>query len=294
MNRHHLLTAPLLVVTFFIFVSSPSYAKLYINEVSSSTSDDWIEFYNDGESEVDLSIYKVTDTKGNTKDLGGIIGASGYATLDWYNRIDKAGDTIKLVLKSSDLVEDEISFGSASPANPAPAIDQTLGRKPDGAGAFSILSPATKGASNNSSQVTIPPTPTPTEAPTPTRTATPTKTPTPTKAPTPTKTPTPVKASPTTKTLQATQAPIKSHPTTSVLGATTKKISPSKKKERPLPTAILGVKDEKKEKKKDVLVKNATTEKKDTPLFLYFMIGGGLLCIGVCGILFYQNRKNIS
>lgn len=291
MKRQRIIATLLFFVTFLIFVRTPVLAKVYINEFSSATNEDWVEFYNDSDTEIDLSIYKIVDAKGNTKNLEGSISSRGLSTLDFSNRIDKAGDTLKIIYKSNEsLVEDQVSFGIEGPANPAPSELQSLGRKPNGAGLWALLSQPSKGSSNDAAQVAPSPTSLPT--PTPTNPPTPTKAPTPTRTPTPTKTPTPIKSVTTTKPT-ATTASLITQPnsgSSNVLAANTSKISPSKIK-KSMPTAVLGEKDENVNDSKKVLVKEATEDNDGPPLFLYIMFLGGALCMAICGILFYRNKK---
>lgn len=294
MKRQRILKILSLLFAFYLFAHTPVLAKIYINEFSSATTtDDWVEFYNDGDTTIDLSIYKIIDTKGNIKNLEGSIPGKGFAILDWSNRIDKAGDTLKLIINNTDnLIEDQVSFGVEGPENAAPTTPHTLGRKPDGGGSFILLSQDSKGSTNDNSVEAPPPTSTPTS--TPTKTPAPTRTPTPTKVPTPTKAPTPMKSVPTSTRSTSLPTAIPTS-TSSVLGSSIKKASPTQNVDkRPIPTAILGAKDEDTKKENKVLVKNASVEKVSPPIFIYLMFVGGAICMAICGILIYQNRKKIA
>lgn len=182
----------------FALSTFPVLASPIINEFSSATSADWVEIYNSGVETVDLSQYRLRDlTSTNKLDLSGSLAPSGFASFDWSNKLNNAGDLIKLVLISDESIIDQVTYGDQGGIS-APTSAQTGGRKSDGSGDWVILSASSKGASNNSSDVFSPPTATPTKTTTPTKIPTPTKTTTktsgsqgdsiPTKNPTPTKT----------------------------------------------------------------------------------------------------------
>jgi hypothetical protein len=186
-------------VFIFAFVSASSAsAKIYINEFSSATSDDWIELYNDADESVDLSQFRIRDsTESNKIDLTGIIASHGYYVVDWYNKLNKSGDTIKIIYKFDEAhIEDEINYGTTLIV--APNESQFAGRKNDGQDEWIIFSTHSKESANAANQPA--PTLTPTQQPitpslTPTRILSPTKTPTPSKTPIPSKIPTIIKPS---------------------------------------------------------------------------------------------------
>jgi len=167
--------------SMFLFVSNTSFASPLINEFSSSSSSDWVEIYNPDPESIDLSIYRIRDlTATNKKDLSGNLDPGGFATFDWSNKLNNAGDLIKLVLISDESVVDETSYGDQGGIS-APQSNQTGGRKQDGNSEWILFITSSKGSSNNSSEVYVPPTPTNTPQLTPTKTPKPTKTPTPVK-----------------------------------------------------------------------------------------------------------------
>lgn len=186
----------------FVLFTIPAFASPIINEFSSADSSDWIEIYNSGADTVDLSLYRIRDLTANNKlDLSGSLAPSGFAAFDWSNKLNNAGDLIKLVLTSDESIVDQTSYGDQGGIN-APETSQTAGRKSDGGQEWVLFASASKNTSNNSSSVFFPPSATPTKTPTPTKSPTPTKTPTQPKTSSqeiksPTKTPTPKVSLPT-------------------------------------------------------------------------------------------------
>ena len=181
----------LFLFVFFLFAITTSFAfaSPIVNEFSSATSADWVEIYNPGADTVDLSQYRLRDlTSTNKLDLSGSLAPSGFVGFDWSNKLNNAGDLIKLVLISDESIIDQVTYGDQGGIS-APASTQTGGRKSDGAAEWVILSASSKGFSNNSSSVFSPPTATPTKTPTPT----------PIKIPTAVKTATAQKISPTSR-----------------------------------------------------------------------------------------------
>ncbi|OGH26461.1 MAG: hypothetical protein A3C30_05145 [Candidatus Levybacteria bacterium RIFCSPHIGHO2_02_FULL_40_18] len=260
--RRFLLVLFLISVTFFI-LPSEIYASITINEFSSSTSsDDWVEIYFESE---DTALYQLVDASDNTKNLSDGSCSGNFCTVDWSNRLNNNGDTIKLRLISSSSVVDEITYGNDSLS--APSDGQTVGRLPDGTGSFVMLSSSSKGSSNNSSNAVVSPTATPTNTPTPTDSPDPTNTPTPTKTPTPKKTPTPTKRpTPTPTKLQEKEAG-----TDDLFVAGETKIALDKS---PTPSGVTEILGE-------------STSKQ--PLIF---IGLGAIVLAVCGILAYFQFGN--
>jgi hypothetical protein len=220
---------------------SPVYAKLWVNEFSSSGSTDWVEIYNDSNTDVSLSDYRLRDSSVTNKlDLTGSIQAKGFAVFDWSDRLNNGGDAIRLLKKSDESqIEDTIIYGSNDGSViAAPAAGQYGARKTDGGSEFAVFSSDTRGTVNSNAPQVPTPTPTPTESPKPTPTTKPS--PTPTKAPTPTRTPTPIKSPTTIAGKTTTTAPTQKVTTVSLKGAGTARISPTI--DRHMPTAVLAVK----------------------------------------------------
>ncbi len=287
-----------LSVLLFFLSATPVFAKLHINEFSSSGTDDWVEIYNDGPTTIDLATYRFRDsTETNKFDLAGSINPGHVLVFDWYNKLNKAGDTIRLLHLPEESIEDQIGYGDHGSDISEIMEGSTGGRKTDGDGTWIIFSPGTKGLPNTGQAGTVQATTltpvstlsfvtTPTKSPTPQPTAkiSQSKTPTPTKSPTPTRTPTPTKIS--TTSTKITESSNDAYPTAAL-----------KKQPVRLPTSVLGVSTESAETKqpsptpKNTLVKDATVKKEDIS-WVFMLIGGGTLLF--CAILtFFIRRRRL-
>lgn len=172
-----------LISAFFLFIFPLKVsASVMINEFSPSTDSEWIELYNDGDTEIDLSGYLLEDGNSSKTDdlnLNGILSSKGYIvfthTEGWLNN---SGDTIKLYNNATpSAIIDQYTYGN---------VDSTksVARIPNGSENWQITSNITNNSINPS------PSPTPTNSPTTAPTQAPTSVPTviPTVKPTPTKT----------------------------------------------------------------------------------------------------------
>ncbi|MBI4080326.1 MAG: lamin tail domain-containing protein [Candidatus Levybacteria bacterium] len=279
----------------FFFGSPPSaLASLYINEISSYTTDDWVEIYNNGSDVIDLSPYRIRDSSTSNKlDLSGTINGNSYAVFDWYNKINKSGDEVKLVLIVDEAnIIDRVSFGDKNAGTQSPGENQTLGREGDGGDSWIVFTGGSKGQGNSTAQLAPSATPTIVATTVPTHTPSPTRTPSPTKSPSPTKTP-----SPTTVKSGSTKAPtIKPSPQEAVLAVSDKRvdISQSQTKKTIQPTAILGAETEDEQasqSREEVIVKDVTQSRVSFPIIVSLTLG----VIGLaCGILIYLKRKKIG
>lgn len=174
----------LTLLIFFIFPQK-TIASVLINEFSPSTDPEWIELYNDGDVEINLSGYLLEDgnsSKSDDLNITGIISAKGFIvfthTEGWLNN---GGDSIKLYNNASpSAIVDQYTYSSID-------SNKSVARIPNGSENWQVTSDVT----NNSSNPTPSPTPTPTQTPTASPTNTPTSTPSPTPKPTPTKSTTP-------------------------------------------------------------------------------------------------------
>lgn len=289
------------LVVIFSFTSvillSPQkvFAAVYINEFSSNTDPDWVEIYNSGPDLVDLSLYRLRDnTSSNKKDLSGNLNSGEFGVIEWSDRLNNAGDSIKLLLIANDPnTLDQVNYGDIGGVN-APVSTQSAGRETNGGSNWVVFNIPTKGLTNNTS--TPAPSATPTSTPTPTRTPTPTKTPTPTLTPKPQatekpNTPTPTKAS-STSVLGSTTAP-KVSPSATITQfrltsnknskkdildgvSTTKSASPTSKKVEVTKTQVLA---------------ETSQKPKNNTLALFSIIGGGASLIA-CGILLFRKYKS--
>jgi len=177
-----------ILFAFFLVITLPSeiLAQIVINEFSSAagtSSDpdwpDWVEIYHNN---IDVTLYQLIDGTGNIKNFLDADCAGNFCTVDWSNRLNNPGDTIKLVLISlPDLPVDMLTYGESGDIC-APSEGQTIGRYPDETGNFVKFVSHTKGLANTSSQN---PCSTPTPTPEPTSIPNPTSTPTSTESPTP-------------------------------------------------------------------------------------------------------------
>lgn len=226
----------------FFILSYNNVHALVINEISSFTSEDWIELYSN--EDLDLTGYELVDSAGNSKVIEGeiLIGPSTkeYLVVDFSNRLNKDEDSIVLYNKEKDTV-DNLSYGKAGEIC-APEEGNSLGRKPNGTGNFQRLAESSRGVVNLEVEAACPtpkpdptttPTSAPTEAPVKTQTPKPTILPTSTpkvlgsaKSPTPTSSPKNINENNHSWTTPE-NSPVSS-PETEVLSDTTKKITPKK------------------------------------------------------------------
>lgn len=185
-----LLSPILFAFTLLIISSRAAQAAVVINEFSSTTSEDWVELYNTATDSADLSEYRLRDsTDTNSKDVPGTIAGGGFSVISFSNYLNIDGDTVRLVNKNDNSTVDSVSYGSGKTVCAASG-SQTIGRSSDGGGSFTLFSTGSKGSTNNGTQTTSCPAPTPTPVATPNPTATPKPT------LSPTTTPKPVLASP--------------------------------------------------------------------------------------------------
>lgn len=255
-------------------------AKVMINEFFSATTDDWIELYNDSDSETNLSGYILEDStseisSGKLKDL--IFPPHAYCEISVGKRLDKDGDIV--YLKNGADQVDCVSYGdgngeycSGEEADVvAPSEIQTGARQPN-ASATWVVGSATKGFSNN--ETIKPEGVSECYLPTPAPTATPSPTPTPTSTSTPTPTPT-----------LASTIPPTTRPTSSSTPASTHKAEASEPQNNlDDARAVLAASTE----------SPTTTDVSDEPadgmrtIVIIALIFGGVLCFAGAGYPFYK------
>lgn len=203
LSRFRLIAATTVVAFSLITpsVHAENGSSIIINEFmpDPSSGNDWIELYNPGVNDGDLSGYKLDDIDGGstprTIASGSIVPAHGFLAIDVSTILNQSNDSVRL-LRPDGTVVDSFPYSST-------VKDRTYGRLPDGGAWYSDLAPS-RGASNGSA-----PTPTATATPTSTATATATETSIPTETPLPNETPT-ATSSPTasaTKTPTASRTP---------------------------------------------------------------------------------------
>lgn len=147
------------------------FTKLMINEVCASNQEcwsdadgrepDWVELYNAGKTDVDLSGYGLADGKKNLFKYvfpeGTVIPAGGYLMIccdDGLTSIDPSEHhaPFKLSADGETLYLTHPAYGTLDVVEvPAAETDITYGRYENGAGTFSNLTP-TPGASNNTAE----------------------------------------------------------------------------------------------------------------------------------------------
>ncbi len=172
-----------------------SVLALGINELVPNSSVEWVELFNASDSAEYLRQYFIDDDLSFTSDSGS--GAKKalvdlnitnvmYPYFETSSFLNNSGDWVVL-FDSQGVIVDQYQYDED------PGGDISLGRSPDGTGAFATLSVATKGSQNAAIRPspTTTPTSTPTDTPQPTSTQTPSPTatskPTSTRAPSPTR-----------------------------------------------------------------------------------------------------------
>lgn len=178
MNRL-LFTIFLFTLTFLTFVSSTR-ASIYINEIYPapvSPNSEWVELYNDGDTEVSLANYTIIDNS-NVKLTFSVntILAKGYITATSSSVLNNTGDTVTLKENTSTL--ESVTY---------PALNSTEAYVRCN-NVWSTLSTSTRDLENANCPT---PTPSPTLTIISTTIPTSTLTPVPTASPTTTQTPTP-------------------------------------------------------------------------------------------------------
>jgi hypothetical protein len=152
---------------------------------------EWVELYNESESTVDLSGWKLDDVEGSgtpyTLPAGTTLAAGAFLAIDIPSAmLNNDGDSVRLLRPDGSLADSTSYSGSVA--------DQSRSRSD--AGEWYLSSATTPGLSNAGPA-----------APTPTNTLTPTRTPSPTRTPTPTRTPSPTRTSSPTRTPSPTHTP---------------------------------------------------------------------------------------
>lgn len=262
----------IIIFSLIILSTRSAFANVYINEFSSSSDPDWIELYNSGPSEIDLSLYRLRDESATNKiDLEGILAPDSFIIFDWSNKLNNPGDTIKIVLKTDEEnIQDQISYGTKNDNLQAPAENQTAGRKTNGNSEWVIFTQNSKGLSNIESPI----------LPSPTSTPTPTSKPTPTVKPP--KTPTPNQSFTTGDSIEIV-------PSLSSKPSISPKIISLNNKD--IPSPILGVSDSAKEKTKANKREKVLIESASKNNIRFAALGIGIIALA-CAILFFIKIKN--
>ncbi len=148
-----------------------------ISEVYYAEKDDWVEISNPSSSTstINLSLYRLRDTsKTNKVDLQGSLPPGGYAVYAFGNKLNNAGDTVRLVKVTDEAEVDTLSFGKNAVCKAE--MGQSVFRV---AGSLKVGEP-TKGTENKNGSICVAQTTEPKQAtvsPTPVSTTLPTSSP---------------------------------------------------------------------------------------------------------------------
>jgi len=137
--------------------NSTSTSDVVINEImaksSSETKTEWVELYNKGDKEADISNWSVRDSKDRDPFIipaGTVIAAGGFLVVQ-YDETGENGFTFGLgnedsvrLFDGNDSVTDSFQWNDGDMMD-----DQSYGRVPDGTGDFKLLVSPTKGKSNS-------------------------------------------------------------------------------------------------------------------------------------------------
>ena len=268
----------LLICLAGLFIVCPKgvYAQVVINEFSSNSNPEWVELYNTGASDIDITGWSLSDASQPPQILSGIISTGGFFIFEksagWLN--NSGGDTITLK-DSADVVVDTLNYGS-SDALGTPDSDESVGRIPDGSENWANNLLWTKGSVN------------PTPSPTPTPTPTPSPTPAPTNTPTPTTSPTPVSTS--TPTPKPIITPTKTPTPTKVAATSEVNQEGSSGSSDASTLGILGLMDELNQSPEST---SEGKSNKSLPVFAFVLIGLGVIFVGVSLFVFLREKRSI-
>lgn len=186
------LAALLFSLILFLSLRSSVYAAsdITINEFSARGDPDWVEIYNTGSETKSLEGWVIRDsTDSNKISLSGSICSGGTRKFDFSNRLNNAGDDIKLLDSESAVTpQDSLTYFSAN--IPEHQDNQSTSRNPDGSSSWVVQTTPTPN-DNTSCNPQPTPTPNPSPSPSPSPTATPASTSTTTSSSTSSTNPTP-------------------------------------------------------------------------------------------------------
>lgn len=114
---------------FFVFAPRCFAQSIVINEFSSASSPEWVEIYNSGNTEVDLTGWQIWDEKNNGINLEGCIKAKSFRSFKNSKWLNNPGDEIKLINNKGEEI-DKIVYGNEE--IPAPDSTSSASRNPDG------------------------------------------------------------------------------------------------------------------------------------------------------------------
>lgn len=137
--------------------TTPQIAALFVNEVYSrgvETDPDWIEIYNDGNTGIDLSGWKIYDSGGQSgakpkKEFpsGTIVASKGFAVIV----VDDGTESGFGLSSGGEKVWFEKPDGTLADSLEFPALDEntSYGRYPDGTSNLQVMTTVTKGNANS-------------------------------------------------------------------------------------------------------------------------------------------------
>jgi hypothetical protein len=131
-------------------------SPIVMNEIYSrgtATEPDWIELYNDSNSQIDLSGFKIYDSgaNGGTKDKKGFPSGASILAKGFYVIVTDGSEASDFGLSNSGeevWLEDGTGAVIDNVIFPALVLGETYARIPDGSSAWKIVTDYTKGSSN--------------------------------------------------------------------------------------------------------------------------------------------------
>lgn len=263
---HRFILWQVIISLVFLFFPSLSFASdIVINEIFANPEnedDEFLELYNNTDSEINLSGWIFSDLVKNYTIADAKISPKGFLVLEKSLTgiaLNNSSEKVSLIDSNGNQV-DSFSYESTTE-------NTSLSRSPDGAGDFNNGTNVTKGTNNASAPT-----------PTPTPTTKPTKPPSPTKEPTLTKTPTPAKS------YNLESSPDLKEKENDIKKVILKPTSPKN-------NFLAGSKTEVKGENDDKRTENPVTASDEKPFYLYSITTGvGMLLLG-CAILLLRRFR---
>jgi len=139
----------LFCVIVSLFITSEIKAQVVINEFSSNSDPEWVELYNNGTANIELTGWKLIDEGGGVENLSGTIFIKGYFVYErkkgWLNNTD--GDVISLIDASGNSIN-SVVYGHSGNSITTPSSDKSAGRIPDASDTWQTNLVWTKGINN--------------------------------------------------------------------------------------------------------------------------------------------------
>lgn len=270
----------IIIFCLFLYSVKNISAQVVINEISTSSSPDWIELYAFEDTDISGWVLDDYETTTSLKEFskGTLIGSSypsAFMVIEVGDRLNNSGDVVTLYDNEDNLI-DEIPYGNKGGVC-IPSATESVGRYPDANSVIERFTSPSRGISNNDSILNPCPSPTPLPTNTPTSTPKPTNTPTPVPTSTPTDTPTPV------PTLAPTKTP-----------TPTKKSEEEGDKEED--SQILGAEEDKEDDNNEDVESEEEKEKGKFPLasVAFILTGLGLISFPVVNYIRQKKGYNLK